>query len=80
MDALISKWGNSQGIRIPKDFLKTLGITSDTPLDIDIKNDSIVISKKYKHKTLKERVKESGVPLCFEKEIDWGEPVGNEVW
>ena len=80
MDALISKWGNSQGIRIPKDFLKTLGITSDTPLDIDIKNDSIVISKKYKHKTLKERVKESGVPLSFEKDIDWGEPVGNEVW
>ena len=80
MDAVISKWGNSQGIRIPKDFLKSLGITSDTPLNIDIHNDSIVITKKYKHKSLEERVKESGTPLKFSNEIDWGDPAGSEVW
>lgn len=80
MDAVIKKWGNSQAIRIPKEYINTLGITADTPLSIEISGESIVISKKYKHKTLEERVADSGIPLSFSKEIEWGNPVGSEVW
>ena len=80
MEATISKWGNSQGIRIPKEFINALGISFDTPLDLDLKNDKIIISKKFKHQTLEERVKKSGRPLSFSHEIDWGDPVGDEVW
>lgn len=80
MEAAIKKWGNSQGIRIPQEYLKSLGITVDTPVEIKLKDDSIVISKKYVHKTLEERVEESGKPLKFSGEFDWGEPTGSEVW
>ncbi|MCR5847931.1 MAG: AbrB/MazE/SpoVT family DNA-binding domain-containing protein [Lachnospiraceae bacterium] len=80
MDASIKKWGNSQGIRIPKEYLKTLGITSETPLSIEIAGNTIVIHKKYSHKTLEERVSESGMPLIFSEETDWGKPQGSEVW
>ena len=37
-------------------------------------------SNNKSHKTLEHRVAESGVPLTFGSEIDWGEPKGNEIW
>ena len=44
------------------------------------KNDTMIITKVKKHKTLEERVKESGIPLKAYLEINWGEPSGDEVW
>ena len=73
-------WGNSQGIRIPKEYLKQLGITKETLLDISIEDGKIVISKVFRHKTLEERIAESGKPLGASEEYDFGEPSGSEVW
>jgi Growth regulator len=80
METAIRKWGNSHGIRIPKEFINELKISDKTPLDISIVNDSIVITKKRKHKTLEERIKESGKTLCPSDEIQYDTPIGNEVW
>ena len=79
MEATISKWGNSQEIHIPKKFINALGISHDTPLNINLKNDEIIILN-YKHQSLAERVKKSCRPLSFSHEIDWGDPVGDEIW
>ena len=32
------------------------------------------------HKTLEERIRESGCELSGIGELDWGEPQGNELW
>ena len=76
----IKDWGNSQGIRIPKEYLKQLGITKDTLLDISIEDGKIVISKVFKHKTLEERIMESGKLIETSEEYDFGDPKGSEVW
>lgn len=34
----------------------------------------------FKHKTIKDYVKESGGVLKVSPEFDWGEPVGDEIW
>ena len=40
-----------------------------------------VISEfEFRHKSLKERAAEYGGNLNLSDEIDWDEPVGNEVW
>ena len=80
METGIKNWGNSKGIRIPKEFLTQLGITTETVLDIRIEGENIVISKIFRHKTLEERIIESGKPLKASEEIDMGEPKGSEVW
>ncbi len=80
METSIKTWGNSQGIRIPKEYLTQLGITKQTLLDISIEDGKIVISKVFRHKTLEERIMESGKPLEASGEYDFGEPTGNEVW
>ena len=87
MQTTVVKWGNSQGIRLPKAFLKSIQITENDPVDITLENEKIVIKKinSREHKTTKQRLiefygekfKRNASP---QKEIDWGKPVGNEIW
>ena len=87
MRTKIVKWGNSQGIRLPKAFLKNIQITENDPVDITLENEKIVIKKANarEHKTTKQRLIEFygekfEKNALQQKEIDWGKPVGNEVW
>jgi antitoxin MazE len=74
----IKAWGNSQGIRIPKDILDKLGIQVSDVLELDVKNDTIILRKSFKHKTFEERLAEYNgeISVC---DFDWGEPVGKEI-
>ena len=87
MEAVVRKWGNSLGIRIPKAFLQDIQITENDPVDVLLEKEKIVIKKRSarKHKTTRERIKEFYGTEFFEKltpqeEIDWGKPVGKEIW
>ena len=78
--AIVSKWGNAQGVRLPEAFCKQLGISVGDEVSLSISQDTIVIEKTSGQYTLEARLKawdgrgESG------PEIDWGPPVGKEVW
>ena len=74
----IKTWGNSQGIRIPKNILEKLGLHVSDTLQIEVIDDSIVLKKAFKHKTFEERVAEYNgeISIC---DYDWGEPVGKEI-
>ncbi len=74
----IRTWGNSQGIRIPKDILNKLNLKSSDVLDILVKDDTIVLKKAFKHKTFEERLAEYNGKIEI-TEFDWGEPKGREI-
>ena len=79
MTTTIQKWGNSQGIRIPKFILEQLNLNADSDVSITVEDDSIIIRKAKKHVTLAERFADyTGETYC--SEYDWGEPKGEEVW
>ncbi|GHT71818.1 multidrug transporter MatE [Spirochaetia bacterium] len=85
MTTAIVKWGNSQGIRLPKAFLQNINISENDTVDVLVENEAIIIKKIYapKHKTTKERlVNFYGKNITPENqvEIDWGKPVGKEIW
>lgn len=81
MVAQVKAWGNSQGIRLPKELLALTGINQDDYLDIEILDGDILLKKtKKRHRTLEERAKEFGGKLGPYEEFDWGEPVGRERW
>ena len=70
----IQKWGNSQGIRLPKSILEELLLHE---------NDYIVIRKATRKRRSKVSLEArfanySGKYQC--EEIDWGKQAGNEVW
>lgn len=74
----VRPWGNSQGIRIPKNILEKLNINISDTLQIGIENDAIVLRKAFRHKTFEERMAEfdGKISIC---DFDWGEPAGKEL-
>jgi antitoxin MazE len=87
MQTAVVKWGNSQGIRIPKAFLRNINVKENDPVDVILEKEKIIIKKSnaVKHKTTSERImefygKNSNKKQKPQKEIDWGSPVGKEVW
>jgi antitoxin MazE len=85
MQTTIVKWGNGQGIRIPKTFLQSIQIAENDSVDVILENERIVIKKSAAkgHKTIKERLKEfygEGFEQIQEsqQEIDWGSPAEKE--
>ncbi len=43
MTAVISSWGNSQGLRVPKDIMKELHLSVGDKMNIVIENEKIVL-------------------------------------
>ena len=81
MQATIQKWGNSQGIRIPKAFLEALGMMENDLVELNRVDDNIVITKvkEKKELTLEDIFKDFDGEYVAE-EFDWGSSVGREVW
>lgn len=80
MQAQVKEWGNSQGIRLSKEILKSAGISVNEILDVTVSNGVITLVKPFRHKTLEERAAEFDGRLMLDGEYDWGETVGREVW
>ena len=90
MYATIQKWGNSQGLRLPKPLLDSLGIRENDRVELRQDGDAIVIRKlrHAAHWTLEERLtsfygkplEEIGPPEGEEEEVSWGRPEGGEAW
>ena len=80
MQAQVREWGNSQGIRLSKEILKSAGIALNEMLEVTVSDGVIKLAKRFRHKTLEERAAEYNGRLMLDGEYDWGEPVGREVW
>lgn len=80
MQVKVKEWGNSQGIRLPREILRIAGIALDDVLEVTASNGVITLTKPFRHRTLEERAVEFDGRLMLDGEYDWGEPSGREVW
>ena len=81
MQVQIKSWGNGQGIRFPKSFLKAAGIGMGDTLNAEICDGIIILRPGFRHRSLRERAEAFGGQLNLStEEIDWGAPVEGEVW
>lgn len=78
----VQKWGNSQGLRLAKHVLKDVHIEVGDDVEVSTRDGMIVISPIRRirgRRSLENLV--SLIPKDHEPdEIDWGDPVGREVW
>lgn len=75
----IQKWGNSQGIRIPKKILDSLNLKENEVVDINEANGDIIIKRAVKQYSTLDELFEGydGEYKC--EEYDFGEDVGKEI-
>jgi antitoxin MazE len=82
MHTKIQKWGNSQGLRLPKSLLADAQLAIGDEVDIRVK-DGIMIITPAKNIRGKHNLKDlvAGIPENYQAgEVDWGDPVGREDW
>lgn len=87
MKTTLQQWGNSQGIRIPKSIVDTLGLELGSEVVVEISQDHrrITVTPAEDSRPIRGRYRiedliASSSPSAFEGEFDWGSPQGKEVW
>lgn len=80
MQLRLKQWGNSQGIRFTKEFLRSAGISPNDTLNAEIVDGKIVLTPGFRHRGLRERAADFGGQLNLSDEMTREEPVGGEVW
>jgi antitoxin MazE len=84
MKVAFQKWGNSLALRVPKAFADEIGASDGKAAEMTVSNGKLMIEiartrRRKRRYTLDELV--AGItPGNRHQEIDWGPPVGNEVW
>lgn len=83
MITTIVKWGNSQGIRLPKVLLENVNMAENDVVEVLSENDTIIIKKSKKEPKKYQSIQELFAEYNGEYqpiEMNWGEPQGEEIW
>lgn len=79
MTTKVQKWGNSLAIRIPIELSKKIGLVEGGAINFTQVRDAIVIKSAMPVYKLKDLLK-GMTRKKAQPEIDWGNPVGEELW
>jgi antitoxin MazE len=83
MKARVKKWGNSLAVRIPKPLAAEIGLSENAEVELSSDRGRLVVSPLKRTRKRKYSLKEMlrGItPENLHGEIDFGPPVGKEVW
>ncbi len=81
MTATISSWGNSQGLRFPKDVMKELSLSIGDKVKILIENEKIVLEP-LKETRVKYNINDlvKSLPSDYQAIEEFNNKVGQEEW
>lgn len=78
MQVQIARWGNSLGLRVPKEIAVRLGLKEGARVDINTRGKQILISVARPIYELDELL-EGMTPEAIREAFDWGEDRGREI-
>jgi antitoxin MazE len=80
MRAQVKKWGNSASVRIPASVMEAASLTIDQAVDIREENGRVVIEPAPTPRHDLDALLAQMRPETFHDFIDFGPPVGKEIW
>ena len=78
MQVQVARWGNSLGLRIPKDVAQRTGLREGARVDVVVEGDRIVISPARPRYVLGDLLK-GMTPEGMRQAFDWGPDRGHEI-
>lgn len=80
MKSQIGQWGNSLAIRIPKYAVEALELKPNDAVECTVESGKLIVQRMHglPEFTLEELL--AGITEVPEGEVDWGRPMGDEVW
>ena len=79
MKTKIQKWGNSLGVRLPKNITEQKSLRDGCGVNVVLKDDQIVIEPVKEDITLDSLLSDVSAGNLH-SETDWDSAQGNEVW
>lgn len=76
----VKKWGNSFVIRIPSSVIQDLGLSENSSVQIVSNGVVATIQPKKRKKISLDELVAAITPDNIHKEVDWGGPIGKEIW
>lgn len=74
----VARWGDSLGLRIPKDIARRTGLRQGDRVDVEAQGDRIIISPVPRRYVLADLLK--GItPEAMRQAFDWGPDRGSEI-
>ena len=80
MTATISNWGNSQGIRLPKNIIQAMHLITGDKIDIKIENHKIVLEPINVKKKFDINELVAQMPSSYSTTEEINDSVGKEEW
>lgn len=77
MQVQLARWGNSLGLRIPKDIAARFGLMEGGRVEIEVDGDRIVIRTDRVRYQIEE-ILAGMTPEAMREAFDWGPDVGRE--
>lgn len=80
MKSQIGQWGNSLAVRIPRYVVEALDLKPNDAVECTLENGRLIFDRiqTLPELTLEELLAEVIDPP--EPEVDWGRPMGDEIW
>ncbi len=79
MKTKLSKWGNSLAVRIPSSVAAQASLAAGSSFEVEYANGALLLTPLEDEPGLDELL-EKITPENLHEEVDWGAPVGKEVW
>lgn len=76
----VRKWGNSLAIRLPQSLLAQLNLQADGEVKISLEEGRLILSPVKKPGYTLDELLAQITSESLHDEIDFGKPVGKEVW
>ena len=78
----VQKWGNSQGLRLPKQILEEAHISVGDSVNVSMRDGMIVIApvRRVRGKQSMQELVSRILRNYKSREVEWGKPVGREDW
>jgi antitoxin MazE len=80
MTIQIKKWGNSSAVRIPADVLAAANLSVDDDVTISHDGGKIIIEAVVRKRYDLNQMLAAVTPDMLHDPIDWGPPVGREIF
>lgn len=80
MRVQVKKWGNSASVRIPASVMAAASLRLDQPVDVREEDGRIVIEPIRTPAPDLDALLARMTPDTFPDDVDFGAPVGEEVW
>lgn len=76
----VQRWGNSSAVRIPKRVMEQAGLADGDEIFFEVESPGVVVMRIAKKEPTLEDLVNQVTSKNRHHEVDWGTPVGGEVW